>query len=138
MELILTHTAGISKIENASFIRISPLLEENEENQNIFIDLGFRPAPMPSSAYKATWKMDIYPPEEELFKNMRKTTRFVIKKAQENTDISIEVSADPKNIEIYQKLNREVAKRQKFVGFSDEFIKNEFVAFAKDPSAGSG
>ena len=141
LELLLVRLAEIAKEEKAlgrsptgepSFIRISPLLEKSEENENIFLDLGFRNAPMHSSAYEATWKLDLFPVTEDLVHNMRKTTRYLIRKATENPDISIEISADPKNIETYQKLNKEVSKRQKFVPFSPESIKNEFEVFKKD------
>ena len=133
--LLLLQLTSLSKEEKASFIRVSSLLEENENNKFLFKDLQFRDAPMHASAYEATWKLDIYSQEDELLKNMRKTTRYLIKKASENPDISIEVSLDPKNIEIYQRLNKEVSKRQKFTPFSDEFIKNEFEIFAKDRQA---
>jgi peptidoglycan pentaglycine glycine transferase (the first glycine) len=132
LELILLQLSDIAKEEQASFIRISPILKINGEKQDIFTDLGFRAAPMHASAYEATWKLDIYPTEDELLVNMRKTTRYLIKKAEANPDISIEISSNPSDIEIYQKLNKEVSKRQKFVGFSDNYIKNEFETFAKD------
>jgi peptidoglycan pentaglycine glycine transferase (the first glycine) len=132
LELILLHLIKISKDEKASFIRVSPILLEKEENVNVFLDLGFRDAPMHASAYEATWKLDIYPSEDDLLKNMRKTTRYLIKKALENSDISIEISSDIKYIETYQKLNKAVSKRQGFVPFSDNFIKNEFEVFKGD------
>lgn len=135
LELILLQLNSIAKQENAIFIRISPLLLDSEENQNIFADLGFRNSPMPASAYEATWKLDIFEPEDKLLKNMRKTTRYLIKKTAENPDISIEKSNDAKDIEIYQKLNKAVSRRQKFTPFSDNFIKNEFEIFAKDNQA---
>ncbi len=132
LELLLVQLCTIAEEQNASFIRVSPLFRRNEQNENIFSDLSFRNAPMHASTYDATWKLDINPSEEELFKNMRKTTRYVVKKVLENKDIEIVKSSDLKDVEIYQKLNKEVSKRQKFVPFSDEYIKNEFEAFAKD------
>ena len=74
-ELILLQLSDTAKQENVSFIRISPLFERNGQNENIFMDLGFRAAPMHSSAYEATWKLDIFPAQEDLVHNMRKTTR---------------------------------------------------------------
>jgi len=132
LKLFLLHLENIAKEEKASFIRVSPLFYRTEENQSIFADLGFRNSPMHASAYEATWKLDIYPSEDELLKNMRKTTRYLIKKVSENPDVLIEKSTDPKDIEIYQKLNKEVSKRQKFVPFSPSSIENEFNIFAKD------
>jgi len=37
---------------------------------------------MHANAYEATWKLDIRPTEEELLKQMRKTTRYLIRQAE--------------------------------------------------------
>jgi len=134
-ELLRFLTNELKKIgekEGASFIRIAPLLERNEENKKIFKDMGFRKAPIHASAYEATWKLDIALSEEEILQNMRKTTRYLIRQVMKNQDIAIEKNEKIKDLDIYQDLNKEVAKRQKFVPFSDKYIKNEFEAFSKD------
>ncbi|MDP2741761.1 MAG: peptidoglycan bridge formation glycyltransferase FemA/FemB family protein [bacterium] len=128
-ESLLVQLKKIAKEEKASFIRISPILSDGEDNKNIFFGLGFRESPIHASAYEATLKLDIRPTEDELLKNMRKTTRYLIKKAAENKNIAIENSCDFKDVEIFQKLNKEVSKRQKFISFSDNFVKNEFKVF---------
>ena len=87
---------------------------------------------MHASAYESTWRLDITPPEEELLANMRKTTRYLIRRATKNEDIKILKSEEPKDIGVYQKLSEEVAKRQKFIPFSFDFIKNEFDLFSKE------
>jgi len=122
----------IARDEKASFIRIAPLLERNEENIKIFKDLGLKEAPTHASAYESTWKLDIRPTEEELLINMRKTTRYLIRQAMKNQDITIEKSTNLDDVELYQKLNTQVAKRQNFVAFSSEYIKKEFEVFSKD------
>jgi lipid II:glycine glycyltransferase (peptidoglycan interpeptide bridge formation enzyme) len=132
LETLLGKLKEIAKQEKANFIRIAPLIKDSQENLKIFKDLGFIFSPMHASAYEATWKLDIALPEERLLSNMRKTTRYLIKKCQENKDIEIKVSTNLQDIKIYQALNKEVAKRQKFVGFSDKYIENEFEVFNKD------
>ncbi|HCC59769.1 MAG: hypothetical protein A2402_00030 [Candidatus Staskawiczbacteria bacterium RIFOXYC1_FULL_37_43] len=132
LELILLHLNNVANQEKASFIRISSLFELNKENQTIFEDLKFRESPMPASSYEATWKLDLFLPEDELLKNMRKTTRYLIKKVAENEDVKIVKSADLKDIDIYQKLNKEVSRRQGFVPFSEELIEKEFEIFLRD------
>ncbi len=131
-EIFLQKLKEIGKEERVSFIRINPLWERNQENQNILRDLGFKEAPMHANAYEATWKLDITIPEEELLKNMRKTTRYLIRQGMKNQDIIVEKSERLDDIEKYQKLNKEIAKRQKFVPFSFEYAKNEFEVFSKD------
>jgi len=93
---------------------------------------GFREAPMHANAYEAAWKLDITPPEDELLMNMRKTTRYLIRQTLKNQDITVEKSKELGGLETYQRLNEEVAKRQRFVPFSSEFIKNEFEVFSKN------
>jgi len=132
LELLLEELKRIGKEENCSFIRMNPLWEYDQENKDILHGLGFRAAPMHANAYEATWKLDLAFSEEEILKNMRKTTRYLIRQALKNQDITIEKSERLNDIGIYQKLNMEVAERQNFVPFSFEYIKNEFEVFSKD------
>ena len=125
----------IAKDEKCDFIRVAPLLEKNDENKKSLKDLGFRESPMHASAYEATWKLDITPSEEELLKNMRKTTRYLIRQAQKNPEIEIVKSDKIEDAELYQKLNEKVSKYQRFTPFSFDFVKNEFEVFAKDNQA---
>ena len=131
----LAELKRIGEREKADFIRISPLLERNQKNQALFKNLGFREAPMHANAYEATWKLDIAPPEEELLGSMRKTTRYLIKQALKNPDITVEARLDAQALNDYQKLNQTVAKKQSFTPFSEEYIKNEFEIFSKEGQA---
>ncbi|MDI6602755.1 MAG: peptidoglycan bridge formation glycyltransferase FemA/FemB family protein [Patescibacteria group bacterium] len=131
-ETLLNKLKEIAREEGCNFIRVAPLLERNEENIKLFKDLGFRVAPMHASAYEATWKLDLTPSEEELLKNMRKTTRYLIRQAQKNNDIEIFQSQETSDVETFNKIHQEVVKVQKFVPFSLEYFKNEFSAFLPD------
>ena len=124
----------IGRAEGASFIRISPIWERNEQNMRIFGDLGFREAPM-YAATESSWKLDIIPSEEKLLTNMRKTTRYLIRQTLQNKDIEVVKSDKLGDMEVFDKLNREVGKRQQFIPFSLAYIKNEFEVFAQDDSA---
>ncbi len=132
LEIVLERLKEIGQKENCDFIRIAPLLERTEENRKLFEELGFREAPMHASAYEATWKLDITKTEEELLADMRKTTRYLIRQVEKSADILIEKSNQFGDIEIFQKINSESARRQKFAPFSSQFIKNEFEIFNKD------
>ncbi len=133
--ILLEELKKIGKQEKAKFIRIAPLWKKNMENTGIFKKLGFKKAPMHASTYDATWKLDITLPEEDIMKNMRKTTRYLIRKLGKDNNIKIIKSDNLTDIKIYQKLNKEVAKKQHFVPFSDEFIKNEFSVFTGEDKA---
>ena len=133
LEILLKELKNIGKDEGVDFIRLSPLWERKIDNQKIFIELGFRPAPIHADyTYEATWKLNLKPREEELLMNMRKTTRYLIRQTLKNKDIIVEKSAKKEDIEIYDKLNKEVAQTHKFVPFSFDYLKNEFEVFSKD------
>jgi len=130
LELIRNYLLDIAKKENYWFIRIAPIFENKNEYQKIFADLGFKKAPIYMHA-ETTWELPlINKTEEELIFAMRKTTRYLIKKAARD-GVLIEKTTDPKALKIFYNLYQETAKREKFTPFSFDFIKKEFEAFAK-------
>jgi lipid II:glycine glycyltransferase (peptidoglycan interpeptide bridge formation enzyme) len=131
LEILLGKLKEIAKQEKCSFIRVAPIFERNEENVKIFKDLGFRRAPIQTHP-EDTWKLDISLSEDELLKNMRKTTRYLIKQAQKNKDIEIFQTQKLEDLEIFDELHKQVSKTQKFIPFSIKYLKNEFLAFSAD------
>jgi len=135
LKTLINKLKSIAKKERCSFIRISPLLERNEENKTMFKELGFINSAMHANAYESTWKLDLSLKEEDILKNMRKTTRYLIRQAQKNSEIEVYKSENPKDIDFYNKLNRETAHHKKFVPFSFDFIKNEFRVLSENKEA---
>ena len=129
---LIVHLKELANTENCSFIRISPLLERNEENQQIFDELGFRRAPIHMHA-ESTLLLDITKSEEELFKNMRKTTRYLIKR-MEKEGVKIEIENPPQG-DHFLRLQKKVAERKHFIVFSEKQIKNEIKFFCPDNEA---
>ena len=84
--------------ENCAFIRISPLMLKTAENEKIFKDLEFRKAPIHMHA-ELVWMLDLMPTEEELLKNMRKNTRYYIRKAM-SEGVKIIKSNNPEDVKI--------------------------------------
>ena len=120
--------------KNFWFVRIASVLEDREDHQKIFTDLGFKKAPIYMHA-ETTWELPLTnKTEEELLFSMRKTTRYLIKKAVRDR-VLIEKTEDPKAIKIFYNLYQETAKREKFTPFSFDFIKKEFAAFSKSKKA---
>jgi lipid II:glycine glycyltransferase (peptidoglycan interpeptide bridge formation enzyme) len=121
----------IAAHEQASFIRINPIWKREERGISLFKNLGFRQAPLQMHP-EASWKLNLEPSEEELFVNMRKTTRYLIRQAQKNDNISFSQSNDFKDVEIFSRFHDQVSKRQSFIPFSLEYLQKEFSAFGKD------
>lgn len=127
LKILLGRLKKIAKDEKVNFIRIAPIWERTKENIKIFKDLGFKNAPIHIHP-EITWQLDIKKGEEEIFKNMRKTTRYLIRKAQKEK-VKTFFSKDSGDINLFFKLYRETAKYHHFVPFSFAFLKKEFEAF---------
>jgi lipid II:glycine glycyltransferase (peptidoglycan interpeptide bridge formation enzyme) len=131
IELILVRLGNISKEEEINFIRVAPIFDRTQENENIFTDLGFRRAPIHMHP-EVTWELDITPPEEKLLMNMRKTTRYLIRQAEKNPDIQITTSNKIEDLKLFWPVYRETAKRHNFVVFSEKYLEAEFNSFIDD------
>ncbi len=117
--------------EETLFLRVAPILERNKENRKLFEDLGFKKAPLHIHP-EVSWELDIAPSEEDLLKDMRKTTRYLIKKAGREKDIEVVQTQNMEDLETFDKIYRETASRHSFVPFSLSFLKNQFSVFKED------
>lgn len=131
LDILSKKLKEIATSEDCSFIRINPIWERTKENNKVFKDLGFRNAPLQTHP-EASWKLDITLSEHQLLANMRKTTRYLIRQATKNHDIQIEQSTNFSDIKIFSNMHEKVSKRQHFVPFSLNYLRNEFSVFQKD------
>jgi lipid II:glycine glycyltransferase (peptidoglycan interpeptide bridge formation enzyme) len=123
----------IAKENNCVFVRVRPQLKSDEFSKNLFKKIGFITAPMHLHA-ELTSQLDITKTEEELMIQMRKTTRYEVKKAiKEN--VKITTSTDEKEIKKFYDIQIETAKRQKFVPFSYRFLHEQFKVFTQNGNA---
>lgn len=127
VELFVQTIKQIANENSCAFVRVRPQIEENKENIHLFESLGFKPAPMHLHA-ELTNRLDISKPKEELLSNMRKSTRYEIKKAK-NLGVEVSDKFDDRSIKMFINLQNETANRQKFVPFSDKFLTRQFETF---------
>lgn len=133
LTIIKKYLLDTAKAERFDFVRIAPFVENNKINQNIFADLGFRQAPIYMHAER-TWVLDLNKSEEEILAGMRKTTRYLIKRADRDR-IVIEQRSDKKAFNIFWKIYQITAGREQFVPYSLDYVKNEFIEFNKNNNA---
>lgn len=120
----------IGRDENCRFARIRPQILNNPDNCQKLSSQGFIPAPMHLHA-QDTWVLDITENEQVLLKKMRKTTRYLIKKAiKEN--VQIIQSDSQQDIKTLFMLQKETARRHGFIPFPLSFFLAHFRAFRKD------
>ncbi|MBU2579239.1 peptidoglycan bridge formation glycyltransferase FemA/FemB family protein [Patescibacteria group bacterium] len=131
LKILLEELKKIAKEEKCWFIRINPIWQRSEENNEVFKKQGFRKAAIHAHP-EASWKLDITSSEQELLTGMRKTTRYLIKQAIKNKNLEVKQSCNLEDVENFFKMHQETAKRHHFVPFSCDYLKNEFSVFKQD------
>lgn len=118
---------------HCSFVRIRPQAVETPSLMTIIREAGFRKAPMHLTA-DLTNQLDLSPTEDELLANMRKTTRYEIRRAAKE-NIRIETSLNVEDLQEFYSIQVDTAKRQGFVPFSYKFLSEQFKVFVGQGSA---
>jgi lipid II:glycine glycyltransferase (peptidoglycan interpeptide bridge formation enzyme) len=117
-----------AKDGNCVFVRVRPQLESGDFSKALFKKYGFVSAPIHLHA-ELTSQLDLTPTQDQLLANMRKATRYEIKKGI-TQGIKITTSQNPEDIKKFYNLQIATSERQKFVPFSYKFFHEQFKVFA--------
>ncbi len=127
---LMNELKKVNEYKNCSFVRLCTLLPNISENYSMFKKMGFCSAPIHQHP-ELSWMINIDREKDEIFNDMRKTTRHAIRKAEKD-GVKIEISNNVNDIEKFWDLYKETVQRQKFIPFSKEYLKKEFEVFNKD------
>ena len=105
--------AEIAKKEKCVFVRVRPQLINTPENLQLLADLGLKKSPM-HLATEHTVIIDLTKSEDELLANMRRQTRYEVRRADKQ-GIKVEKSQSEEIFKEFRKVQAETAKRQGFV-----------------------
>ncbi len=130
---LVHYCTEIARDEECDFIRFCPISPATEANRTLYRSLGFRDAPIHMHP-ELSWILDISKPEEQLLKEMRKTTRYTIKK-MEKEGVEITQSTDAAGMEQFWSVYEATFERQQFTPFSKNYLKTEFELYSKDGQA---
>lgn len=117
---------------NVDFIRMSPLLEQTGFDINFLKQRGFRNAPIHNMDAENAWVLDLDNEESELLAGMRKTTRYLVKKAQ-TLPIVVAKSTEKNDFAKFMKLYETTSRRHHFIPHRG--VEEEFDIFSKDKQA---
>ncbi len=120
----------IAKEEGAWFVRIRPDVIDSDNLRNRLKSAGLIYAPMHLHG-EHTLILDITKNDDEILKNMRKTTRYLIKKSL-SEGFKIRLSKNPQDAEILERLQKVTVKRHRFVGFTKKLFEAQIETFGKD------
>lgn len=128
--VIVESLTKLARQENVWFVRISPLIDDSY--QTLVTSFGFRPSPVHQVDAEYCWVLDLGGSEEQLLANMRKTTRYEIKRA-EKIGVTVEKSTSPADLQYFRALYKTTSQRHGFVPHKG--IDAEFDVFARAHNA---
>ncbi len=115
---------------NCVFVRVRPQLKLSDGSLKLMHELGLEKAPMYLSVEYAG-VLDLTKSEEEILTGASQGFRRKLRKAEKN-EIEIYADASDESINEFCKLEKKHAERQKYVAFSESFLKKQFEAFRKN------
>ena len=138
---VLDKIALTAKENRCAFVRIRPQLLASTENLKKLADLGLKKSPMHLAA-EHTVIINLEKSEEELLANMRRQTRYDVRRS-EKLGITVENDNSLETFKEFHKVQAETAKRQNFIPPTPELLLAEREAFkdnatiyiAKDPES---
>lgn len=133
LDAFLKHIIVMGKKEGFWFVRVAPLVDRSPENKQAYAKRGFHDAPLYLTA-ENSWVLPIEKSEEELLSDMRKTTRYSIRKAEKDGGY-IEHTTNEAAVEEFWKLNEITVAREGFTPFPKHMVREEFRAFHKTGNA---
>jgi lipid II:glycine glycyltransferase (peptidoglycan interpeptide bridge formation enzyme) len=115
--------------EKASFIRVSPYWQENEQNKKLLESLGFRSAPIHMLA-ETLWLLDLEgKPEETILMEMEKKHRNLVRRAEKD-GVVIKASKDSEAVERFINLHWETMSRHHFTPYPKSYFRQQVELFS--------
>jgi lipid II:glycine glycyltransferase (peptidoglycan interpeptide bridge formation enzyme) len=126
---ILRFIRDFAQKRGASYVRVSPLVKEDNPVISYLKEIGLKEAPIHNVDAENRWVLDISQELEAILKSMRKTTRYLIRKG-ESENIKVTCSQADVDIEKFLKIYYETARSKKFVPHL--LVKEEIEVFRKE------
>lgn len=127
LQKITHYLIALAHKESCVFVRVAPISPRTKENDHIYYDLGYRDAPIFVQSEESL-VLNIEPPADELLKNMRKSTRYILKN-KDTYPIQYVRTTSRDEISTFCNLYIQTVINQGFFGQSTTFIKREFETF---------
>ena len=130
LELAMAEIYRYAKQNNCVFVRFRPNLEETPENRALIESI-----PSLSASYflhaENTVFVDLTQSEEDLLKNMRRQTRYEVRRS-EKLNFKVEKSNTPEILRDFHQIQAETAKRQGFIPPRRKDLNAYAKAFGED------
>lgn len=128
VKLIFDDIKSIGEKLNCVFVRVRPQLPLSDKSLELMREMGLKKAPMYLSVEYAG-VLDLRKNEAEILAGASQGFRRKLRKA-EKSEIETMANTEKWSIDEFCKLEKKHAERQKYVAFSESFLRKQFEAFA--------
>lgn len=132
VEEIFSYLRVLAREKKCFFMRVSPLIDPQDEAVLRLLHRGFRFSPIRNVDAENRWVLKINDTQESLLSKMRKTTRYMIRKG-EKVNIKIIRSKKLSDLELFLNIYKETALLKHFV--PHKMIREEFEELRKKNAA---
>jgi len=128
-DFFLLDIKRLAKKNKASFIRISRFPKTEEINYAILKQKGFIKAAIQTIDAEVCFVLNLDPLLQDILKSMRKSHRYLIKKAL-TSGIEVIKSTKPQDMDLFLPLYKDLSKQKHFIPHKG--LREEFELFGKD------
>ena len=128
---LLAQLKIIGKELGVDFVRISPHVNYSNYNSEFWKKQGFVTNQMHDVDAEITWVLDLKQDLETILQNMRKNTRYYIRKAEKD-GVKIIKSKNIEDLNKFYEVYEDTVKRQKWNAYNYNYLKKEFETFTKE------
>lgn len=111
------------------FLRVSPLMDNSEQNKLLFEKNKFRKSPVHMMHPEYIWLLDISKSDDEILAQMRKNTRYYVNRAKKD-GVTVVGGNTQELLDEFYEIHEETAKRQGFTPYSRSFLYAQLEQFA--------
>lgn len=122
---------NMAKGYRSDFIRISPQIMYSDESVQLLKRNGYVRNQMHDVDAEITWVLDLTQSLDEILKNMRKNTRYYIRKAEKD-GVEIKTSTDIVDLKKFYEVYEDTVERQKWNAYNFEYLRKEFEVFTRE------
>lgn len=130
-EVMFEYLYRKARSERYWFIRMSPLIKQSQFRKFREVFQKLKESPMHDVDAEITWVLNLEKSEDEILKQMRKNTRYYIRKAKRD-GVRIFRTKDAKYINDFWEIYKETFERQNWRAYTKKYIKKEFEILSKD------
>lgn len=124
---VFTELQKIAAENKCVFVRLRPNIADTPENRKVFEDNRLKASPMHLHA-EHTVVLDLTRPEDQLLSDMRRQTRYEVRRAQK-LGIKVSFSSEKSAFAEFYEVQKDTARRQNFIPSSQDFIFAQHEAF---------